>query len=423
MQVLTGAAMRTAWTVLLLLLIPAAVADTTVHLHATQDDGTAAGLAYVHDGGTAKTHQNMALQVVADGRTWFVTDNLHEHDGIATFHTGIFGDTSVIVEGDELSTATISGERTTTRSSIQVEHDDSTVRIQGDGPMVGEWVARDADGVLARGWFDADTAIHDLVQINIDGTHRIEIRPVDGDVQTVILGPMQAEDRLRPIPPENEALPCGADVRLDPEEVLTGNPVRITVGDLATMGRVEYRLMQEVDVLNEYEALQWASTAAAGASSFRAPAAGVYTLHVTTEEDGSCVVPINAKAGSPETAEPTWSFVQEGKDVVFTADVDNQGHYEFPVWVSMDDGQGSRLLWAGKLHSHGGPVDFRIPDAPVGDYRVRFDVGAQDADPVVPSESGWMGRASVAEEDAPHTTPAPVGALALLAVAFVARRW
>lgn len=415
--------LRALATTALLLIVPMGAAETVLHLHATDHGNVAAGLAYVTDGTTVQTHQNMQLEVLAGERIWFTAESLHEHDGITTFHTGLHGDTTVRVTGDAEIQEPITAKGETDRSSIEVMHDESTVRIQGDGPMVGEWIARDNGGVVARGWFDTDTAIRDLVTLNLDGTHVIEVRPVGAAVQTLDLAPAAPENRLRTIPPEDEALPCGADVRLDPPDVLTGNPVRITAGDLAKKSAVHYRLMQDVDVLNEYMALQWSTVAAGGASAFRVPEAGVYTLHVEPVDGTPCVVPINAEDGSAESATPDWSFEQVGADIRFNADVEGNGHYEYPLWVSVDQGDGPELVWAGKLHSHGGGVAFTIPDASPGEYQVRFDVGAQGADPIVPSVNGWTGKLTVDEPDAEvQSTPAPLGAVALLCLALYLRR-
>ncbi len=406
-----------------LVLAPLGAAETSLHLHPTDHGGVAAGLAYVHNAGAVQTHQNMQLQIESDERVWFTTESLHEHDGIATFHTGLRGSTTVSAMGDEPVDAVQMEAAVNGATKLDVIHNEATVRIQGNGPMVGEWVARDNLGVLVRGWFDTDTAIRDLVTLNVEGTHVIEVRPVGAPVRTLDLAPAAAENRLRAIPPEDEPLPCGTNVRLDPPDVLTGNPVRITSGDLADKSAVHYRLMQDVDVLNEYLVLQWSTVAAGGASAFRVPAAGLYTLHVEPVDGPSCMVAINAEAGSSESATPDWTFEQVGDDVVFTADVSGNGHYEYPLWVSMGAGDRPQLIWAGKLHSHGSAVTFTIPNATPGDYQVRFDVGAQGADPVVPSMNGWTGKLTVAEEEEESKpTPAPLGVVLLVALAAALRR-
>ena len=72
-----------------LLLLPSVAAELDVVKGTSHVDATAFK-AIVHDGeGNPLSHQNMAVRVEMDGRTWFTSDTLHEHDGIGTFTVGL----------------------------------------------------------------------------------------------------------------------------------------------------------------------------------------------------------------------------------------------------------------------------------------------------------------------------------------------
>lgn len=423
-----------------LMLIPSAVAGLEVHEGPGRIDASTF-TAIVTDGDQGlKTHQDMAFRIEADGRTWFQTGTIHEHDGLATFTIGLDRAYVVLVDADG-TTSSATGE-----GHWSWGNDDQwPTEVKGDGltlsqPVgtMAEWIVRGDQGVWLRGWLSIDTADRSPFDaLALGGDVEVEYR-VHGQTYTAMY-------RSAPASPENkspvdEAWPACTDrqVRMDPQEVRVGVPIRVTVGDLAQRNQpsTEYRLLRDVPTmlgedqiagtaLQEETIMAWRSDGPAGSTSFRLPAASVFRLQVEDQaEDIRCELLLDASgdAGRPiEVEDDQESFfgLVDG-DLVFSTDVPNGGHYEHPTSVAYQDGDISFLIWSGKLHSHGGPVAFTIPDPLPGNYTVRWDTAPQGPDPIVPDvrELTYTVSADAAAQEA----PAPLGALALLAVALIARR-
>jgi hypothetical protein len=390
--------------------------------------------AIVDDGnGNPSSHENMAVRVVQGPRTWFESNTLHEHDAIGAFATGLPGAHYLVVDadGESVTAETDHPEWISGLRAWEPNFRDSGRTISVDANAFVESIARGSEGVWIRSWlFVNERPTEWISTINveekIDVEHRLLGNVFIDDFDSGAPAPANKQ------PTSNPPISCGDnEITLDPETVHLGNPVRVTVS--GETGQMTYRLLRDVatappeapaDPLpQEMLIMEWQSHGPSGLTSFRVPSADLFRLQIK-DSSHDCEILIDATGDLGRTVEVATgqvsSFEQMDDDLVFSLDIEGNGHYEHPASVTYQNESTSFLIWSGKLHSHGGLSSFTIPDPQPGEYVVRWDTGAQGPDPIVPNVSEM--RYTVTAQAESQESPAPLGILALLLVALIARR-
>ncbi|MGB1697241.1 MAG: hypothetical protein ACPHK8_02450 [Thermoplasmatota archaeon] len=409
----------------LLLLVPLVAGTTTFTVTDPAPGGfTVTPTMAVFEGDALGTHKNFGFQVLQGDHELFNTTSLHEHDALATLLYTVpeSGTVTYRITGDEVLT------RHTEITPLDPPTPASLASMEGtrlhlDGDVLrfekedtkgirGQWVVRDASGILLTGWMATHgLQTFDLATIHADGEVRAEMFLVGraGAREISTTGTTTPTMSELPILEDLQLPPCAAGI-LDPAEVVAGNVVRFVQADAARITgtpkdhRVDYELRRAEEPLGQSVVYAWTSAGPLAQTSFRVPSEGDFML-VVEEAGNRCQESFTATAPSTETAALVTSFVAADGVIEGFADVPGDAHYEYPMELRYlaNGTEGSKLVFAGKLHSHGGGVSFKASHLPPGEYEWIVDVDAQGADPIVPT--GLSGHRTLITLAAPEETP------------------
>lgn len=415
---------------LLLLCIPLISASTSFSVTTPIHDGfTVTPVISVWDQGALATHQNLGFEVLRGDEVLFGTSSLHEHDGLATLlytvpdhpiQYRIRGDETILLDGEVIPTAPPKPPSLHSMEGTTLELEGDVLRFhkQDDKGIRGQYVMRDADGIVLSGWMAGHGfPTLDLATVHADSEIRAEMFLVGrvGAREISATGLTQpAMSELRTV--ESLNVPECTDLIMDPQEAVAGNAMRVVKADEARLTdqprehRVDFQLRSIDNLLQESILYDWLSAGPMAQTSFRIPSAGDFKL-IVTEQEVACQVEFSAVSGSSETAELETEWTYENGTLTGHANVDNDVHYEYPMELRfLNNGtEGSKLVFAGKLHSHGNGVNFAAK-LPPGTYEWIVDVDAQGADPII--KTGLQGHREILVLEAPkieEREEAPVG--------------
>jgi hypothetical protein len=395
----------------------------------------------VWDGDSLAPHQNFKFEALQGDEILFTTASLHEHDGLVTmlYTTPNSRTVTYRVTGDEtvLFDQTIDQIPTPKQPSLdsmqgtELSLDGDVLRIVTDGAssFSGQWILRDVQGPVLSGWFASSGSVElPLATIHSNSEVRAEMFLAGrvGAREISAMGTTGAPVSELPALEDLQVPACSGFV-IDPSEIVAGNSIRFVFADKARIEgtprdhQVDYELRRLVEPLGQSVLYQWISAGPMAQTSFRVPSAGNYTLHVT-EANVQCQVEFTATAASTETAQLETSFTASNGKISAFANVPGNGHYEYPMELRYiaNQTEGSKLVWSGKLHSHGNGVNFTASGLQAGTYEWIVDVSAQGPDPVV--STGLSGHRTIIElkrEGVEEKEETPVIPFALVALALI----